>query len=125
MEFSTMLQNVFQEGFGKKKMAKYTCDCFRCKGCIVIIWCRSQVFHQKDNGEWENIVMWDKGCYIPRAITFTIQSDKEAMEATHQVVEHTMEGGTTFAAPIEYYDEVKKRMMARNDAKFKSIFRSY
>jgi hypothetical protein len=33
-----------------------------------------------------------------------------------------MEGGTTFATPIEDYNEVKKQMMARNDAKFKSIF---
>ncbi len=45
--------------------------------------------------------MWDKGCCIPRAIAFTIQSDKEAMEATHQVVEHAMESGTTFTRPIE------------------------
>jgi hypothetical protein len=46
-------------------------------------------------------MMVDRGCCIPRAIAFTIQNDKEAMEATHQVVEHAMEGGTTFATPIE------------------------
>lgn len=43
---------------------------------------KSHIFVRRENGGWENIVMWDKGgCCLPRALPFAIQIDKEVMEA--------------------------------------------
>lgn len=39
-------------------------------------------FFGKENGGWENIVMWDRGCCLPCALAFAIRTDKEAMKLT-------------------------------------------
>jgi len=41
---------------------------------------QSHIFLKRENGGWNNIVMWDKGCCLPCALAFAIQIDKEAMK---------------------------------------------
>jgi hypothetical protein len=63
-------------------MDDYTCQCIECKGCNVSFRWQSQLFNQQENGQWESIVMWDKGCCIRHAVTFAIHQNQEAMECT-------------------------------------------
>jgi hypothetical protein len=60
-------------------MGKYSCSCHRCSGIVGFRW-QSQVFIFRGNKGWENIVTWDKGCCLPCALMFAIETKKIAME---------------------------------------------
>jgi hypothetical protein len=51
--------------------------------------------------------MWDKGCYIPHAITFAIHQDQEAME-----------GAKHDEAIATKYEELRRCTIARNQEHF-------
>ncbi len=63
----------------------FHCESF--KGCSAFLKWQSQIFMQAKNGVWENIVMWEKGCCVPSAMSYTTQVDKEVMEDTSQEIE--------------------------------------
>lgn len=70
-------------------MGEYTCQCIRCKRCGVEIQWQSHIFLRRENRGWENIVMWDKGCCLPRALAFAIRINKEVMEVIGVSIEAT------------------------------------
>jgi hypothetical protein len=77
-----------------------------------------------EGGEWESVVIWDKGCCLPRVIAFAIHSNIEVMGGSKFTeVEKVMEGAQVATAPLEEdYDNVCKCTIAKNEAKFCDIF---
>jgi hypothetical protein len=73
---------------------------------------QSHKFVRRENGRWENIVMWDKGCSLLHALAFVIKNDKEAMEVASASIEATRD-----------YDKVCLHIIVENESKFASIFR--
>jgi hypothetical protein len=57
--------------------------------------------------------MWDKGCCLPRALAFTIQTDKEALEVI----------GVSIKVARDY-DKVRLCIIAEKEAKFTKKFGS-
>jgi len=99
-------------------MRKYTYYCCRCRRCLIGFRCQSKFLILRENGGWENIVTWDKGCYLPCALVFAIKIEKMAMEGVEQVAKAMVS-----ADCLENYNEMHVRTMVVNDAKFCSIFR--
>jgi hypothetical protein len=91
-------------------MDDFTCQYIECKGCNVSFRWQSQLFNLQENGQWENIVMWDKGCCICHTVTFVIRQDQEVMEGMkHDEVIATK------------YKELKRCTIIRNQERLKKF----
>jgi hypothetical protein len=84
-------------------MEEYACYCETCGGCKLakLRW-KDEILIKCEGGEFENVVIWDKGCYLPCATTFAIHSDIEVMEGSKPIeVEKVMEGAQVINAPLK------------------------
>jgi hypothetical protein len=73
-------------------MSYYTCYYAKCGRCNVDSSWRSQILVKSDNGQWENVVIWEQYYYILHIVVFIICLNIEAMQGALQRVEMTMEG---------------------------------
>ncbi len=91
-------------------MEDHIFHCESCKGCSDFLKRQSQIFMEAKNGVWEKIVMWQKGCSVPSAMSYTTEVDKEVMEDTSQEIEF----GVT-------YEELQGCTITKNEAKLDSL----
>jgi hypothetical protein len=75
------------------KMFYYTCYYAKCGGCNVDLSWRSQILVKHDNGQWENVVIWEQCYCIFHIVVFIVHLNIKAMQGALQGVEMTMEGG--------------------------------
>ncbi len=105
----------------KKPTWVYICGCDNCWGCKGGKRWQSEVLIYTEKGEWENILTWDKGCWIPWVFKFTIFFDKTAMVGAHNSIVDIVVEGANNHANVEDYEEVQRHRMVENDAKLAVI----